>query len=33
MKRYAAFLRGVNPMNASTPKLKQAFERAGFGDP
>lgn len=32
MKRYAAFLRGVSPMNASMPELKQAFERAGFGD-
>jgi len=32
VKRYAAFLRGVSPMNASMPKLKRAFERAGFGD-
>ena len=32
MKRYAAFLRGVSPMNASMPQLKQAFEAAGFTD-
>ncbi len=30
MPRYAAFLRGVSPMNASMPELTQAFERAGF---
>jgi len=30
MKRYAAFLRGVTPMNAKMPELKKAFERAGF---
>jgi uncharacterized protein (DUF1697 family) len=30
MPRYAAFLRGVTPMNAKMPALKQAFETAGF---
>src|SRR5215471_10467688 len=30
MKRYAAFLRGVSPMNLRMPELKAAFERAGF---
>lgn len=30
--RYAAFLRGVMPTNASMPELKRAFERAGFGE-
>src|SRR5919109_338815 len=30
MPRYAAFLRGVSPMNAKLPELKQAFEAAGF---
>lgn len=30
MKRYAAFLRGVSPMNARMPELVRAFERAGF---
>ena len=30
MPRYAAFLRGVSPMNAKMPDLKQAFEAAGF---
>jgi uncharacterized protein (DUF1697 family) len=30
MARYAAFLRGVSPMNAKMPELKQAFEAAGF---
>jgi uncharacterized protein (DUF1697 family) len=29
---YAAFLRGVSPMNAKMPELKRAFERAGFRD-
>ena len=29
---YAAFLRGVSPMNAKMPELKRAFERAGFAD-
>src|SRR5213594_2582908 len=32
MPRYAAFLRGVSPMNASMPELKSAFEAAGFTD-
>ncbi len=32
MKRYAAFLRGVSPMNAKMPELKRAFEAAGFKD-
>ncbi len=30
MKRYAAFLRGVSPMNCKMPELVQAFESAGF---
>lgn len=30
MPRYAAFLRGVSPMNAKMPDLKMAFEAAGF---
>jgi uncharacterized protein (DUF1697 family) len=30
MPRYAAFLRGVSPMNAKMPELKRAFEAAGF---
>jgi uncharacterized protein (DUF1697 family) len=30
MPRYAAFLRGVSPMNAKMPQLKAAFEAAGF---
>ena len=32
MARYAAFLRGVSPMNAKMPELKRAFELAGFED-
>ena len=32
MPRYAAFLRGVMPMNAKMPALKSAFEAAGFTD-
>ena len=32
MPRYAAFLRGVSPMNAKMPELRQAFESAGFTD-
>lgn len=32
MPRYAAFLRGVSPMNAKMPELKRAFEAAGFTD-
>jgi uncharacterized protein (DUF1697 family) len=31
-RRYAAFLRGVSPMNAKMPQLKASFEAAGFGD-
>jgi uncharacterized protein (DUF1697 family) len=31
MPRYAAFLRGVSPVNAKMPELKHAFEAAGFG--
>ncbi len=30
MPRYAAFLRGVSPMNVKMPELKKAFESAGF---
>jgi uncharacterized protein (DUF1697 family) len=32
MQRYAAFLRGVSPMNAKMPQLKKSFEAAGFED-
>ena len=32
MQRYAAFLRGVSPMNAKMPELKNCFEAAGFRD-
>lgn len=32
MPHYAAFLRGVSPMNAKMPQLKAAFEAAGFTD-
>lgn len=32
MKRYAALLRGVSPMNAKMPELKRAFESAGFSE-
>ena len=32
MPRYAAFLRGVSPLNAKMPDLKQAFLAAGFSD-
>jgi uncharacterized protein (DUF1697 family) len=32
MPRYAAFLRGVSPMNAKMPDLKAAFGAAGFTD-
>jgi uncharacterized protein (DUF1697 family) len=28
--RYAAFLRGVSPVNCKMPALKRAFEKAGF---
>lgn len=30
MPRYAAFLRGVSPMNASMTELRRTFEAAGF---
>jgi uncharacterized protein (DUF1697 family) len=30
--RYAAFLRGVSPMNAKMPELKRCFEAAGLLD-
>lgn len=30
--RYAAFLRGVSPMNAKMPELQRAFAAAGFED-
>lgn len=32
MPRFAAFLRGVMPMNAKMPDLKRAFEPAGCED-
>ena len=32
MRRYAAFLRGVSPVNAKMLELKAAFEAAGFED-
>src|SRR6266850_168154 len=32
MPPYAAFLRGVSPMNAKMPELKKCFEAAGFTD-
>jgi uncharacterized protein (DUF1697 family) len=32
MPRYAAFLRGISPMNARMPDLKRGFESAGFGN-
>jgi uncharacterized protein (DUF1697 family) len=32
MKRYAAFLRGVSPMNLRMPDLKRALEEAGFSE-
>lgn len=32
MPRYAAFLRGVMPVNATMPDLKRAFEAAGFSE-
>jgi uncharacterized protein (DUF1697 family) len=31
-RRWAAFLRGISPMNAKMPDLKRAFEAAGFED-
>ena len=30
MPRYAAFLRGVSPMNCAMPALRKALEKAGF---
>ncbi len=30
--RYIAFLRGVSPLNARMPELKDCFEKAGFTD-
>jgi uncharacterized protein (DUF1697 family) len=30
LRRYAAFLRGVSPMNLKMPVLKACFERCGF---
>jgi uncharacterized protein (DUF1697 family) len=32
MPSYAAFLRGVSPMNAKMPELAKSFEAAGFTD-
>jgi uncharacterized protein (DUF1697 family) len=32
LHRYAAFLRGVSPMNAKMEDLRAAFEAAGFSD-
>jgi len=32
MQQYAAFLRGVAPMNCRMPELKKCFEAAGFSD-
>ena len=32
MPRYAAFLRGVSPMNLKMPALKAALEEVGFSD-
>jgi uncharacterized protein (DUF1697 family) len=32
MPNYAAFLRGVMPMNCKMPELRKAFETAGFTD-
>jgi uncharacterized protein (DUF1697 family) len=32
MPRYAAFLRGVSPMNCKMPELKRCLENAGFTD-
>lgn len=32
MPRYAAFLRGISPMNAKMAELKGSFEAAGFTD-
>jgi len=32
LRQYAAFLRGISPMNAKMPELKRCFEKAGFTD-
>lgn len=32
MKRFAAFLRGVSPMNCRMPELARAFDAAGFSE-
>lgn len=32
LRRFAAFLRGVSPMNAKMPALKRCLENAGFHD-
>ncbi len=32
MRRYAAFLRGVSPMNAKMVEVRRCFEAAGFAD-
>ena len=32
MPTYAAFLRGVSPLNATMAELKQCLETAGFGN-
>ena len=32
MPRYIAFLRGVSPLNARMPALRECFEQAGFSD-
>jgi uncharacterized protein (DUF1697 family) len=32
LRQYAAFLRGVSPLNAKMPELKRSFEAAGFTD-
>ncbi len=32
MTSYAAFLRGVSPMNAKMPELVRAYEKAGFDE-
>jgi uncharacterized protein (DUF1697 family) len=32
MARYAAYLRGVSPLNTRMPALKACFEAAGFAD-
>ena len=32
MPRYVAFLRGVSPLNAKMPDLRECFQTAGFAD-